>query len=66
MAGRWAGRQGPRCIVGYFTGCEAQASREVGIDLKVGGWAGDGVIDAILGVYHAGNLLNGVFHPGPS
>ena len=51
-------------IVGNLAGREAEAACDDRIDLEARGRAGDGVVHAVLGVHHSGNLLDGVLHPG--
>ena len=46
-------------IVGDLGGGEAETGGKHGVYLKVCGRAGDGVVDTVLGVDDAGNLLNG-------
>ena len=49
-------------VFGDLSGREAEAAGDYGIDLEVGGRAGDGVVDAVLGVDYSGDLLDGGLH----
>ena len=51
-------------IFGDFSRREAEARRDDGIDLEVGGRAADGVVDAVLDIDHAVDFADGVAHPG--